>query len=51
MSNKVLKFYAIKENILVDDKKDCCGFMGKCDFINRKVSIDGSLYEQALLSG
>lgn len=41
VSNKVLKFYAIKENILVDDEKDCCGFMGKCDFINRKVSIDG----------
>lgn len=46
VSNKVLKFYAIKENILVDDEKDCCGFMGKCDFINRKISIDGSLYEQ-----
>lgn len=43
--NLVLKLYAIKQNILIDDKHACDGFLGKCDFINRKVIIDKSLME------
>lgn len=43
VSDMVLKFYAIKEGIIIDD--ECClsGFLGKCDFINRKVSVDKTL--------
>lgn len=41
--NLVLKFYAIKQNILIDDEHKCDGFLGKCDFINRKVIIDSPL--------
>lgn len=44
--NLVLKLYAIKQNILIDDKHACDGFLGKCDFINRKVIIDKSLMER-----
>lgn len=43
VSNLVLKLYAIKQNILIDDEHTCDGFLGKCDFINRKVFIDSSL--------
>lgn len=43
--NLVLKLYAIKQNILIDDKHAFDGFLGKCDFINRKVIIDKSLME------
>lgn len=41
--NLVLKLYAIKQNILIDDEHACDGFLGKCDFINRKVFVDKSL--------
>lgn len=41
--NLVLKLYAIKHDILIDDEHTCDGFLGKCDFNNRKVLIDKSL--------
>lgn len=42
----LLKFYAIKERILIDDNHLLNGFLGKCDFLNRKVSVDNSLLKE-----
>lgn len=44
VSDLILKFYAIKERISIDDKHSLDGYLGKCDFINRIVSIDKSLF-------
>lgn len=46
VSDIILQFYALKERIVIDEKHSLNGILGKCDFINRVVSIDKYLLSE-----